>query len=545
MVNFKSELPRWEAEGVTPPESAKKDGWKAGQRPPADYFNWFFSKTYFALKELQEESARLTHLDAHKNDKKNPHGVTAEQVGLGNLTNQKQATKVEFDAHYEDKVRHITKDERETWNSKASGKHNHPWSDIQNVPIATLSNKGIVQLIDSISSTDTTNAATPSSVKQAYDRGSSGIADASVAKKIAEDHVANKNNPHGTNKTDVGLSDVQNFNIATTTEAKAGVSEVKYMTPLLTFEAIKALQSVKSVNGKVGEVLINKTDVGLSNVDNVKQATKLELDNHLTDKNNPHGVTKKQLGLENVDDVKQASKVDFDTLKANYEAHLIGSNPHKVTKTDVNLWNVDNVQQASKVDFETHISANNPHRVNKSTIGLWNVENVQQASKVEFETHLQDSDKHVTNYERNNWNNKATTSTATQSSNGLMSSLDKKKLDKTELTRINPNGISYGETVILDENVQNFEAILVTFSFSGNRHSGTWTSDPNLDFRTSAINLDDSPSSSGWVMGEAVYSITGGRTLTCISSKTIDFKGSVTNSDKTLILAHVYGLNRI
>ena len=438
MVNFKSELPKWEAEGVAPPESVKKDGWKAGQRPPADYFNWFFSKTYYALKELQEESARTTHLDAHKNDKKNPHGVSAEQVGLGNLTNQKQATKVEFDAHYEDKVRHITKDERETWNSKASGKHNHPWSDIQNVPIATLSNKGIVQLIDSISSTDTLNAATPNSVKQAYDRASAGIADTSAVKKITEDHIANKNNPHGTNKTDVGLSEVQNFNIATTTEAKAGVSEVKYMTPFLTFEAVKVLQSVKSVNGKVGEVVLTKQDLGLGNVDNVKQA-----------------------------------------------------------------------------------------------------------SKVEFETHLQDSDKHVTNYERNNWNNKATTSTATQSSNGLMSSLDKKKLDKTELTRINPNGISYGETVILDENVQNFEAILVTFSFSGNRHSGTWTSDPNLDFRTSAINLDDSPSSSGWVMGEAVYSITGGRTLTCISSKTIDFKGSVTNSDKTLILAHVYGLNRI
>ena len=39
-----------------------------------------------------------------------------------------------------------------------------------------------------------------------------------------------------------------------------------------------------------------------------------EFDGHKMDKNNPHGVTKEQIGLGNVDNVKQASKNEFDQL---------------------------------------------------------------------------------------------------------------------------------------------------------------------------------------------------------------------------------------
>lgn len=296
MTNFKKELPKWEAVGVTPPDSLQVEGWKAAQRPPADYFNWFFNKTYYALKELQEESARTTHLELHKNDKQNPHNVTSAQVGLGNVLNQKQATKVEFDAHYDDNVRHITSTERNNWNSKAAGTHTHQWNEILNIPFATFSNKGITQLVDSISSADTTNAATPNSVKQAYDRGSTGILDAAAVKKITEDHIANKVNPHGTTKAHVGLGSVQNYEIASTAEAQTGTATNKYMTPLLVFEAIKNLQAVKSVNGKVGAITLTKSDIGLANIDNIQQATKTEFNGHANNKSNPHGVTTEQIG---------------------------------------------------------------------------------------------------------------------------------------------------------------------------------------------------------------------------------------------------------
>lgn len=42
-------------------------------------------------------NSSIAGINAHKADKLNPHGVTAAQVGLGNLLNEKQATKEEFD----------------------------------------------------------------------------------------------------------------------------------------------------------------------------------------------------------------------------------------------------------------------------------------------------------------------------------------------------------------------------------------------------------------------------------------------------------------
>jgi len=64
---------------------------------------------------------------------------------------------------------------------------------------------------------------------------------------------------------------------------------------------------------------VTKAQVGLSNVDDLKQATKAEFDVHATDVTNPHKVTKAQIGLANVDDVKQASKIEFDSLKKSYD----------------------------------------------------------------------------------------------------------------------------------------------------------------------------------------------------------------------------------
>lgn len=49
---------------------------------------------------------------------------------------------------------------------------------------------------------------------------------------------------------------------------------------------------------------VTKTQVGLSNVDNVKQAPYT----HVSDKANPHGVTKAQVGLGNVDNTSDANK---------------------------------------------------------------------------------------------------------------------------------------------------------------------------------------------------------------------------------------------
>ncbi|WP_332606878.1 phage baseplate upper protein [Bacillus spizizenii] len=63
------------------------------------------------------------NLDTHAGNKANPHAVTKTQVGLGNVTNDKQATKTEFDQHANDQTIHITATERLDWDA-AQGKIN-------------------------------------------------------------------------------------------------------------------------------------------------------------------------------------------------------------------------------------------------------------------------------------------------------------------------------------------------------------------------------------------------------------------------------------
>ncbi len=60
----------------------------------------------------------------------------------------------------------------------------------------------------------------------------------------------------------VGLGNVSNYGIATQAEAQAGTSDVKYMTPLRTKEAITSMQAVSSVNSKTGAVSLTHSDVG-------------------------------------------------------------------------------------------------------------------------------------------------------------------------------------------------------------------------------------------------------------------------------------------
>lgn len=54
---FEEQLPEWHAEGVEPPTSKKNTGWQAGEKPPADYWNWQMNRTYKALQELQQKAA--------------------------------------------------------------------------------------------------------------------------------------------------------------------------------------------------------------------------------------------------------------------------------------------------------------------------------------------------------------------------------------------------------------------------------------------------------------------------------------------------------
>lgn len=60
-------------------------------------------------------------------------------------------------------------------NTAAPASHTHPWGQITGVPEGTLTQKGIVNLNNTTNSTSTTEAATPAAVKAAMDRANSAV----------------------------------------------------------------------------------------------------------------------------------------------------------------------------------------------------------------------------------------------------------------------------------------------------------------------------------------------------------------------------------
>lgn len=213
-------------------------------------------------------------------------------------------------------------------------------------------------------------------------------------------------------------------------------------------ECIKYKETVDNytVNGhKISEnPILTKQDVGLENVDNtsdlnkpISTATQAALDkvkedleqsigegsetitSHISNKSNPHEVTKAQVGLSRVDNTNDlekpvstatqelvnTTKVEL-TEKITSQGELINShiadknNPHGITKKTIDLENVDNTSDANKPistatqraldeldsrlseSVTTHIAdKSNPHQVTKEQVGLANVDNTSDANK--------------------------------------------------------------------------------------------------------------------------------------------------------------------
>ncbi|WP_223068472.1 pyocin knob domain-containing protein [Paenibacillus caui] len=54
---FEKQPPEWAATGIEPPETKKQTGWEVEDRPPAAWLNWFMNSTGESLKELQQKAA--------------------------------------------------------------------------------------------------------------------------------------------------------------------------------------------------------------------------------------------------------------------------------------------------------------------------------------------------------------------------------------------------------------------------------------------------------------------------------------------------------
>ena len=395
-------------------------------------------------REIEEATAGSNEaLNTHIQDKSNPHQVTKEQVGLGNVTDDAQVKRSEMGmpegvatldatgkvpssqlpSFVDDVIEvdsfdllpetgetgkiYVTKDTNLTYR----------WSGSQYVEIS-----------ESLALGETSSTAYPG------DKGK-----ATTDKVNA--HTSDYNNPHKVDKAQVGLGNVDN-----TADLDKPVSNA---TQELVDNTKKELDT--KIDNHTSDFnnphKVTKEQVGLGNVDNTADinkpvsvaqqalvdSTKAELKkdigdiekdvtNHIADKNNPHEVNKLQVGLGNVDNtsdinkpVSNAQQAALDKLKSDLES-IIGStgtdlsahlkdfdNPHKVTKDQVGLGKVDNTADLEKpvsvatqeainavqsnldktnISLENHIAdKKNPHEVTKEQVGLGNVDNTSDLDK--------------------------------------------------------------------------------------------------------------------------------------------------------------------
>lgn len=92
---WNKKLPEWRASGTEPPESLKEEGFTAGYKPPAPYFNWLFHTIYEAVQEVRNALKEVA--------------VTGKAADL-----------------QEDSEHRLVSDtEKTAWNGKASADHTH------------------------------------------------------------------------------------------------------------------------------------------------------------------------------------------------------------------------------------------------------------------------------------------------------------------------------------------------------------------------------------------------------------------------------------
>ena len=206
-------------------------------------------------------------------------------------------------------------------------------------------------------------------------------------------HANRTDNPHSVTKSQVGLGNVENYEVATQKDAEEGTATNKYMTPQRTKQAIDSLQAVKSVAGKTGIVTLSKSDVGLSNVDNVRQASKAEFDSHNEDFT--RHITDEERTAWNAKETPAGAQAKADIAEANAKSytdeHDQNTTKH-ITATERTNWNDANAKK------HTHSNKSILDTITQTLINAWN-------SAVD---HISDAVRHITSAERASWNAKET-----------------------------------------------------------------------------------------------------------------------------------------
>ena len=291
------------------------------------------NKYYYVYDGQKWNRTNYSNNNSHIIDYSNPHRVTKEQIGLGNVENVTLIPTSQFEEHIMGSNPHrVTKEQIGLGNVE----------NIILVPATALSEHLAV--------------INPHRVTKEQIGLSNVENEPQVNVREYKEHVRDYNNPHGWTKEDFGLGNLSNGKIYPKTKFKEHTSATN-------------------------PHRVTKEQLGLGSVENIDHVTEAEFDAHIH-AHNPHRITKEQLGLGVIENLSQVSIEEFND-------HTIAINPHGVTKEDVGLGMVVNENLLSKVEFDVHTSNHsNPHQVTKEDVGLGMVINVRQLSKQTFDTHL-------------------------------------------------------------------------------------------------------------------------------------------------------------
>ncbi|WP_339238572.1 BppU family phage baseplate upper protein [Bacillus sp. PS217] len=217
----------------------------------------------------EKADAVQANLDTHTRNKSNPHGVTKNQIGLGNVDNVQQASKQDFDLHVSDAVKHISTAERSKWN----GAQIHKITQDDGRVIY----KSATEVTDYNDLTDT-------GMYLIYNKGLNGpglpyafllvMSSKNTLVQIAYDGYKGEQVLFRLRKNDS-----------------------------ITWTAWVELESTVGAQKKV--------------------------DAHANRKDNPHAVTKAQVGLDKVDNVQQASLAEFNAHNYNSVRHVVQADKDK------------------------------------------------------------------------------------------------------------------------------------------------------------------------------------------------------------------------
>lgn len=269
-------------------------------------------------------------IDEHIKNKANPHEVTKTQVGLGLVDNFPTASVAEAQAATLNTRFMTPLRTRQAIEAVAlsaltahTGDLNNPHQTTKaHVGLGLVQNYQLASQAEAEAASSNARYMTPLRVREAVD---------ALVGTAFTAHVGNLNNPHQVNKGHVGLGSVQNYGVAAPTDATTGTSNVLYMTPLQTRNAIAAFAGNK-IDAHAADFnnphATSKTHVGLGLVQNFGIATEAEardatlatkymtplgvrqainelvgdaaIGEHVTNFNNPHQVTAAQVGAPSI-----------------------------------------------------------------------------------------------------------------------------------------------------------------------------------------------------------------------------------------------------